>query len=240
MAFAPAFSAPFRRPLGGDAAAAALPWWNIDGMTPGSVGGSCVAAYQPKAGGLYFPANIAESYINRANPGTYDAAPGVAPAWGALLGWVFNGTTEYLKTGIIPVYQTWSALIQFNSVDPAGNGILLGSGEGWATDMFIMSPRLFPISSFECVYASDGRLIVAPPLADGNLAIAGNIAYRNGSPEGVLDNFGNVLISECYIGCVNLGGAILHLGATVAGLALYSVALSAPQVLARATAMAAI
>ena len=62
-------------------------WWVVAGKT-------CVAAYQPIGA-----ASLAASYTNLANPGTYDAAPGVAPTFDAVNGWAFN-TTQYLETGI--------------------------------------------------------------------------------------------------------------------------------------------
>lgn len=69
---------------------AAADWWVVPGKT-------CVAAYQPIGA-----ASLAASYVNLANPGTYDAAPGVAPTWASATGWTFNGSTQYLTTGITP------------------------------------------------------------------------------------------------------------------------------------------
>lgn len=65
-------------------------WWNNNGAISG-----CIAAYQPIGAD-----SLAASYTNLANAGTYDAAPGVAPGWGASTGWTFNGTTQYLTLGI--------------------------------------------------------------------------------------------------------------------------------------------
>jgi len=57
---------------------------------------ACVAAYEPVCA-----VSRADSYINRANPGTYDAtAPVAAPTWADSTGWTFNGTTQYLSTGL--------------------------------------------------------------------------------------------------------------------------------------------
>ncbi len=47
--------------------AAASTWWDNNGAISG-----CVAAYQPKGA-----ADLAASYVNLANSGTYNAAPGV-------------------------------------------------------------------------------------------------------------------------------------------------------------------
>src|SRR5574338_141498 len=64
--------------LGAGAQAATAPWWLSGGVSPPDV----VAAYQPKGA-----ANLAESYINLANPGTYNASPAVSPGWSSLTGW---------------------------------------------------------------------------------------------------------------------------------------------------------
>jgi len=62
------------------------PWWLVAGISASQV----VAAYQPKGA-----VDLAASYVNLANPGTYDAQVGVAPTLESS-GWVFNGTTQYL------------------------------------------------------------------------------------------------------------------------------------------------
>lgn len=48
--------------------AAALPWYRAGGVP------APVAVYQPKGA-----ADLAESYVNFVNPGTYNAVPGTAP-----------------------------------------------------------------------------------------------------------------------------------------------------------------
>jgi hypothetical protein len=68
-----AFVATRRALLGGGRRA--TPWWYVAGQT-------CVAAYQP----IGAP-SLAASYVILANPGTYDAAPGVAPTFDAATGW---------------------------------------------------------------------------------------------------------------------------------------------------------
>ena len=67
-------------------------WWEAGGAT------GAVAVYQPIGA-----ASLAASYVNLANPGTYDAAPGVAPTW-ASAGWTSNGT-EYLGYGSVSTTQ---------------------------------------------------------------------------------------------------------------------------------------
>jgi hypothetical protein len=91
MAFAPIFQRPFSSPFDRRAAAAAVPWW----LAGGVAAANAIAVYQPKGA-----ADLAASYVNLANPGTYDAAPGTAPTFDAATGWTFNGSTQYLTTGV--------------------------------------------------------------------------------------------------------------------------------------------
>lgn len=96
-------------------AAAAGGWWEVAGQT-------CVAAYQPKGA-----ASLAASYVNLANPGTYDAAPGTAPTFDASTGWTFNGTNQFLKTGIVSADVEWTVLIRFSDV-PNNAATVWGNG----------------------------------------------------------------------------------------------------------------
>lgn len=75
---------------------------------------ACVAAYEPICA-----VSLADSYINRANPGTNDAAPGVAPTWAAETGWTFNGTTQYLTTGIDAKPAQFTIVARFAMSDVA-------------------------------------------------------------------------------------------------------------------------
>ena len=60
------------------ASAAAADWWAVAGKT-------CVAAYQPKGA-----ADLAASYVNLANPGTYDAVPDSSFSFDVSIGWIFD------------------------------------------------------------------------------------------------------------------------------------------------------
>ncbi|MBP9759242.1 hypothetical protein KBD45_06100, partial [Candidatus Dojkabacteria bacterium] len=88
-----------------------IPWYKVGGAS------GVVAAYQPIGA-----TDLANSYVNKANPGTYNASPGVAPTWDAANGWIFNGTTQYLQNGIVPQFnQTWSVVAKMTgSVDIYG------------------------------------------------------------------------------------------------------------------------
>ena len=84
--------------------ALATEWWqSVPGKTP-------IIAY--KAFGV---GNQAASYINLANPGTYDAWPAKAPTWNSDDGWIFNGLSQYLDTGAEPE-SDWTILVRFTNV----------------------------------------------------------------------------------------------------------------------------
>jgi hypothetical protein len=69
-------------------------WWVVAGKT-------CMAAYQFKGAASY-----AAAKVNLANPGTYDCVDGAAyPTWATETGCTFNGSTQYLITGVAPDYN---------------------------------------------------------------------------------------------------------------------------------------
>lgn len=67
-------------------------WWLIPTINPSDV----VAVYQPLGAG-----DQEDSYRNLVDE-LSPAMPGIAPTWTAAEGWTFNGTTQYLTTGIMP------------------------------------------------------------------------------------------------------------------------------------------
>src|SRR3989344_7466925 len=91
--------------------------WTTAGGAP-----TPVAAYQPISA-----ASLTASYANLANPGTYTAAVGVAPTFASSTGWTFNGSTQYLTTGVIPA-NGWSMIVRFsNATGATVNGVAAGS-----------------------------------------------------------------------------------------------------------------
>jgi hypothetical protein len=141
------------------------PWYRLeDAAHP-------VAAYEP-----FGAASLADSYINVANPGTFDAASGVAPTFG--LGWDFlASSSQYLTTGIT-AGQNWSAFVCIANVT-------LNVGCAFGTDAANNSRfYLWPRHASGVVYGGGGLIIAAPQLAAGTLAIGGHQGYRNGVADG--------------------------------------------------------
>lgn len=208
--------------------AAAATWWDNNGAISG-----CVAAYQPKGA-----ADLAASYVNLANPGTYDAAPGVAPTLDAS-GWVFNGSTQYLTTGITPTNdQTWSWIVRFSDGPTNLQQQLFGSSNaGPAGPYFGYMP--FWAGGFG--YFLNGSYLSLTGNTSGVCAVAGNKAYIAGvSQSGTIPAEAGT-IQSLYVGCRNQGGATaFFINAKIQALAIYSTTLTAGQVATITTAMQAL
>lgn len=188
-------------------------WWEIAGKT-------CVAAYQPKGA-----ASLAASYINLANPGTYDAAPGTAPNWDVTSGW--SGSYKYLTTGIVPA-SGWTVLIRFAGT--ANDGALFGI-EG--TNRW----NIFPSFSGTAYFRAGGEATTTG-VSSGVIGMAGQQGYHNGSTYGGAIGTGSIGTSALYLMALNNGGAQNHsIGWTFQAVVIYANTLTAGEVATVSTAM---
>lgn len=228
MAFAPVFGRPFAAPF--DRRAAVVPWWLLGGVSAGSA----VAVYQPKGA-----ASLAASYVNLANPGTYDAAPGTAPTFDAATGWTFTATSsQYLTTGVTPA-SVWSLIVQYKDATVTGFKIAIGN-RGSVDGRFYVGPSGTNSSGVAYGYG-DANLEKEPVLANGNLALAANQPYRNGSTNGYAFGIWTGSSVALYIGCRNWNGtADGFFSGKIQAVAIYSTTLTATQVGLISTAMAAL
>ena len=182
-------------------------WWQVPGAT-------CIAAYQPKGA-----ADLAASYVNLANPGTYNAAPGVAPTLGAN-GWVFNGSTQYLLSGVLINGSTHSVVARFSGATTS-NALfgVLRSG---------MAYVVFPYNGASSINwqltTGTAGTTVAPAAASGVLAmIPGHGGYRNGVIDIALAGVAVTASAPLAIGARNWDGTIISYSAiTVTAVAIYS------------------
>jgi hypothetical protein len=187
-----------------------------------------VAAYQPKGA-----ADLASSYVNLANPGTYDAAPGVAPTFDAATGWTCNGTTQYLTTGVVPANdQTWSMVVRFS--EGTNTGVIAGVSAG-GTQRF----RIYRHYTANKTGYANG-VDIAGTLADvpaGVMAVAGSVGYLNG----VVDKTGLTAWGGASVSGITIGtSAGLFFAGKIQAIAIYSSVLTADQVAAVSAAMAAL
>lgn len=86
--------------------AAAVPWY----LSGGIAAANCIVAYQPKGA-----ASLAASYVNLANPGTYNAEPGSAPSFDTTIGWTFTTSTwlQANSSGTINFANDLSIIFRF-------------------------------------------------------------------------------------------------------------------------------
>lgn len=207
----------------GRGSAAASNWWDVAGQT-------CVAAYQPKGS-----ADLASSYINLANPGTYNAAPGVAPTHGSVDGWTFNGTSQYLTTGInnanIP---NWSLIARYSNATVGASSTIVGTYDTGKT--FLIQLNTSNVITFN---GAGVACTNTPQLFGGIYAIAGKNPYRNGTAESnAIAAGGSASALSIFIGALNLFGApAQYTNCKVQALAIYSTTLSGADVAALTTAM---
>lgn len=212
----------------GIAAQAAGGWWEVDGQT-------CVAAYQPIGA-----ASLAASYVNLANPGTYDVTVGNAlDNSDVTAGWVFNGINDYLIMPIAPSDEG-SILVRFSNASGANSylvGVYHSSGK-----QFGIVPIL-NTSPPKVQYESEATLAVAPPATGGVLGIAGRKAYRDGTEEAGSIKTGTVATGNIYIGARNradTSGVDGRQACKIQAIAIYSTTLSPADVAALTNRMAAL
>jgi len=230
--FVAPFRSPFSSPFPSSGAAAAIPWY-----LSGNVAiANCVAAYQPKGA-----ASLAASYSNLANPGTYNAAPGVAPTFDASTGWTFNGSTQYLTTGITtsPQHADWSMIVRFSN-QSGSYQIALGSYAPATGARFEIWPEYGGIIA----YYSYNYITKSPNLTSGVLAISGTHGFRNGTNEATIASGGDPSnkYPALFLGAGNNGSGSpeYKFNGKIQAAAIYNTILSDAQVSAVTTAMNAL
>lgn len=211
-------------------------WWNDNGNIAGAV-----AAYSPVGA-----ASLAASYSNLANPGTYDAAPvgGSTPSFSAVTGWTFNGSSQYLDTGLTPTTDlTWSMIIRYSGFAAGSSKALAGTYKDTGSPQ---GTFLIQSDSAAAMAIRNGSIASvatnAPALAAGVYGIAGRTAYRNGVAESNLfpANTGPGAYS-IYIGAMHYQTGAANFGAsTIQAIAIYNTTLTAGEVATLTTRMLAL
>lgn len=205
---------------------AAKTWWDNNGAISG-----CVAAYAAKGA-----ASLAASYTNLTGNTTYNAAPGVAPTWDATGGWTFNGTTQYLTTGVSPNTMTWSVLVRFS--DCSGNNPLFGSVSNGATRFY-----LYPLNSGAAYFGyGNWSNVAGQAAASGVMGWAGLTPYKNGTAlVPVITSGGSPSNRPVFLGAYNYVGVPAgFFTCKIQAFAIYSTTLSAGNVATITTAMQAL
>jgi hypothetical protein len=163
-----------------------------------------IAAYQPKGA-----ASLAASYVNLANPGTYNAAPGVAPSFDAATGWGFT-TTQFLITGV-RMFQPYSVIMRYSgAIAPLSNQIPFGI-VAVSPSTIIYQLIISSVTTLTFANGSANNITDVLSSAAGVAAISANKAYFNGA-DTLLDLGGAWAFDPnpsggCYIGARNLNGS---------------------------------
>ena len=216
-----------RRPRGVQVEGGGAPWWMAAGVTP-------VGAYAAKGA-----ADLASSYINLANPGTNNlTAPAAAPTWDAVNGWTFNGTTQYLDTGVVPDNdRTMSMMVLFSDASATGSRCAVGAFHDGSRYV-----ALYPtVTGADTGYANGTLLRPSAKLASGNLAFAGNRAYRDGLQEiGAISVGSGTITRSVWIGAVNAGAFVDGFPGEVQAVAIWDSVLTGYQIAVMQASMAAL
>lgn len=199
------------------------PWYLAGHVNPSNI----VAAYKPKSA-----SSLADSYINIANPGTYDISAISAPSWNATVGWVLDGAANSLNTGILhsDSGQSWSAVVRFSNASNAG--FLLGDASTNTSHFAIV-----PNSSGRRRYQNSGSLQVnSGAVTSGVMTIAGGAGYYNGVSDGSITSNTQVT-RHILIGSGNSGNSstpapMAFCACEIQAVAIYNTPISAGQALA--------
>jgi hypothetical protein len=145
-------------------------WFNLPGA---------VVAYQPAGAPNPTAATINVAH-NQAHPLRYRAVTsgaGVAPTWSPRTGWSFDGSSQWLRTNMVP-NNGWSAIVRYTGA--SGNNCIFTNHDTPDGARFAINPT----HSLGVIYQSGKYVAAAPALAAGILAFAGQQGYRNGLPDG--------------------------------------------------------
>jgi len=201
-------------------------WWNANGAS------GVAAAYQSIGA-----SSLANSYINKANPGTADANVGIAPTWDTTSGWIFNGSSQYLSTGIIPTTAT-TAIVRFSS---AGAGQILATTDSATWNRFVLLAIDTP-NGWGPFYASGNQGWGGySGVTSGVLAIAGRKGYFNGVEQVTLADYTTSATQGINIGRGGTGTVSpQYYAGNVQAVAIYNETLTQEQVQGVTTAMSAL
>lgn len=199
---------------------AGRPWYLAGGIAPTIV-------YQPKGA-----VSLAASYVNLASPGTNDASAGVAPTFDTAVGWIGDGT-QYVISGATVSDTTWTVIVRYASLTV--NGFLLGGGSG--SNILGLRPQAGNVG----YYFGDTFTAAPDAAASGRLAIAGTKGYRNGVVEsGTIATPAAPASNPQYIFCRNNGTPANFVTCSIQAVAFYRAILTAGQIAAIDTKLAAL
>ena len=166
-----------------------LPWWDLGD-------GSCLGAWQA-VGSV---ASLAASKVDLTGKGN-DLSGGVDPGWNETTGWNWNGSTQYLQTGIT-LLANYTIIYRFTGVATT-YGAVMGVFRSGAAMCFY--PDYYNDHRYMYGYASADRGVAA--VTGGVMAMAGEQPYLNGAADGaaLATQWASGNQDTCYIGGANGG-----------------------------------
>lgn len=201
------------------------PWYLAGGTIPDSTN---YTVYDPLTA-----SDLASSYSNISNPGTRDAVVGVAPGFSAGSGWSFDGTSQYLDTGVqdTSANETWVIWV-----------------ENWAgvyamgSNKLLVRPYLSGTPNVSRLTYTTNTDLYGATTCGVLILRAGQVVYRNGVKL-TGKNMGSYPAGTNYnvfLGCRNSSGSPLQYGSgNIYRFAHYDFALSDAQCEALFTSMMA-
>jgi hypothetical protein len=208
-------------------------WWLAGGVNPADV----AAVWQPIGA-----ASLAASYLRIAGSlGHANIDPalvgGVAPTFDGS-SWIFNGTNQFLQTGVHAV-MGYSMLVRFSGLS-ASKTLQCIAGT------FIDSRYyLFPVyasGGLDRLYGAGGFVNATPIVTSGVMCVAGQQGYLNGVADGGLISTQPGNMGEIFIANLNRISTTTNQFANgrVQAIAIYTTTLTALQVALISAAMAAL
>ncbi len=195
---------------------------------------NCKGAYQAKGA-----SSLSASYINLANPGTNDlTVVNSAPGWASDTGWVFDRTSKYFNTGLVPILNNWSIIVQYaNSGSNSSVGYCLIGARNSSSCIVALASSWWGDQILCCNGAETGD---TPQLLTGNLAMAGVSLYRDGVYDSDKSSGSGTITLPLWIGNLNYGGndnADFRFSGNIYAVAIYDTVLTSSQVSAIHIAM---
>lgn len=204
-------------------AALAVPWY----LSGGIASANCLAAYKGKGA-----SSLASSYVNLANPSTYDITTLSAPTLAAG-GWNFDHDAHYLVSTGLPWANTSTVIVRFTDCS-----------SDYTADRIVC----YGLGGLSLIRGASGSAVhyyfngnwdsVAGRLTAGTVAIANDEAYLDGVTEGAI-TASAAGGANIFWGASDAGGTS-NVQGTIAAMAVYDIALTTAQVLALHTSMVAL
>jgi len=200
-------------------------WTPLKALKTGVSSANLIAAYD-----AVNAKTLVNSYINIANPGTYDITAGTAPDWNKTDGWKF-ATNKYLKTGFKPVSQDRTYIVVHTGWEYTQWGEFLGCQSTVPTKtVTIMNNDT--LAHGRAINNGAGVSVTTPFNKSGISILTGSSFYTDGCLLKDSIGLGNGIPDlEIYIGTNNVNGnSDKFITANIQLVAIYDIVLTEAQI----------